>query len=471
MQILYSKLSYNYLHMSLSSYNQKKQKIIDQFSELSCGPGSGSVRLSKTTSNLFRTRTSSKLKSLDVRSLNTVIKIDVNDMAVEVEGMTTFEDLVDATLLHGMIPLVVPELKTITIGGGVSGLAIESSSFKYGLAHESVQEMDVLLASGKVVTCTSDNEYKDLFYGLPNSYGTLGYILKVTTKLRKVAPYIQLKHLRFNNPKSYFKELNTISTTKKYDGQAVDFIDGTIFGPDELYITLGFDVDQAPYISDYTGKQIYYQSIRERDEDYLTIYDYIWRWDTDWFWCSRIIKADKPLVRRLLGKKHLNSRTYSKLLHLENHYHIGKWIAKMQRNKLGESIIQDVQVPILNAEKFFSFFQTKIGIKPVWVCPTKAKTKDWPYSLYPMDPSSLYINFGFWDSVQTTMDPDEGYFNKLIEHKVESLSGMKSLYSTSYYKRSNFEDLYNYPAHRKLKQSYDKTARFKDLYEKCVLRQ
>jgi len=457
--------------MSLSSYNQKKQRIIDQFLEIARQPGLGSLRLGKTTSNLFRDRRKSNLKSLDVRSLNQVIKIDAKAMTVEVEGMTTFEDLVDATLLKGMIPLVVPELKTITIGGGVSGLAIESSSFKYGLVHESVQEMEVLLASGEVVTCRFDNEYKGLFYGLPNSYGTLGYILKVTTKLRKVSPYVQLKHLRFNNSKSYFKELNTLSTTKKYDSRTIDFIDGTIFGPDELYITLGFDIDDAPYTSDYTDKQIYYQSIRQRDEDYLSIYDYIWRWDTDWFWCSRIIKADKPLVRRLLGKKHLNSRTYSKLLRLENHYHIGKWIAKVQLNRPGESIIQDVEVPISSAEKFINFFQTEIGIKPVWVCPTKATTKDWPYSLYPMDPSSLYINFGFWDSVQTTMDPDEGYYNKLIEYSVEKLGGMKSLYSTSYYERTHFERLYNYTVYRKLKQRYDKNGRFKDLYEKCILRQ
>jgi FAD/FMN-containing dehydrogenase len=457
--------------MSLSNYNLKKQRIIDQFSELVKEPGVGSLRLSKTTSNLFRDRSSSKLKSLNVRSLNQVININVKDMTVEVEGMTTFEDLVDATLAQGMIPLVVPELKTITIGGGVSGLAIESSSFKYGLVHESVNEMDVLLASGKIVTCRSDNEYKDLFYGLPNSYGTLGYILKVTTKLRKAAPYVQLKHLHFNDSKSYFKELDNLSTTKKYDSRNIDFIDGTIFGLDELYITLGFGVDEAPYISDYTGKQVYYQSIRKRDEDYLSIYGYIWRWDTDWFWCSRIIKADKPLVRRLLGRKHLNSQTYSNLLRLENRYHIGKWIAKLQRNSLGESIIQDVEVPISNAEKFYSFFQSKIGITPVWVCPTKAITNDWPYSLYPMDSSSLYINFGFWDSVQTTMNPDKGYYNKLIEHTVKNLSGMKSLYSTSYYERSNFEELYNYPVYRTLKQAYDKNARFKDLYEKCVLRQ
>jgi len=69
------------------------------------------------------------------------------------------------------------------------------------------------------------------------------------------------------------------------------------------------------------------------------------------------------------------------------------------------------------------------------------------------------------------MDPDEGYYNKLIEYSVEKLGGMKSLYSTSYYERTHFERLYNYTVYRKLKQRYDKNGRFKDLYEKCILRQ
>jgi FAD/FMN-containing dehydrogenase len=453
--------------MPSETYEQKKQKLVDRFLELSRTPDTA-VGLGKTTSNLFRDRTKSSVKPLDVRHFNQVITIDTKALTVEVEGMTTFEELVDATLAHGLLPLVVPELKTITIGGAVSGLAIESSSFKYGLVHESVLEMEVMLASGEVVTCRPDNTYRDLFYGLPNSYGTLGYVLKVTTKLRPAKPYIRLQHLRFDDPETYFKSLNTIATTQKYQHQSLSFLDGTIFSPTELYLTLGFDSDTAPYTSDYTGQRIYYQSIRSRQEDYLSSYDYIWRWDTDWFWCSRIIKADKPAIRRLLGKRHLNSRTYGALMRLERRYQVAARIGRLQHHTPGESIIQDVEIPIANAEDFLEFFQAEIGIRPIWVCPTKATTKTWPYPLYPMDPASLYVNFGFWDTVPTSFDPNKGHYNKLIEATVEKLGGMKSLYSTSYYNRPRFEKLYNYAAYRKLKQHYDGQSRFKDLYEKCV---
>src|SRR5215212_2499452 len=66
-----------------------------------------------------------------------------------VQGMTTYEDLVDATLAHGLMPFVVPQLKTITLGGAVTGLGIEASSWRNGLPHESVRSIDVLTGDGR----------------------------------------------------------------------------------------------------------------------------------------------------------------------------------------------------------------------------------------------------------------------------------------------------------------------------------
>src|ERR671915_603898 len=105
-------------------------------------------------------------------------------------------DIVAATLANGLMPLVVPQLKTITLGGAVTGLGIESSSFRHGLPHESVLEMDVLTADGEVVTVTPDGEHAELFAGFANSYGTLGYALRLKIELQPVAPYVRLEHRR-----------------------------------------------------------------------------------------------------------------------------------------------------------------------------------------------------------------------------------------------------------------------------------
>ena len=110
-------------------------------------PAGAPVRLAKKTSNLFRPRATNAAPGLDVSGLDGVIEVDVAGQTAQVQGMCTYEHLVDATLPHGLIPYVVPQLKTITLGGAVTGLGIESTSFRSGLPHESVVEMDVFTGS------------------------------------------------------------------------------------------------------------------------------------------------------------------------------------------------------------------------------------------------------------------------------------------------------------------------------------
>ena len=156
-------------------------------------PPTATVRLAKPTSNLFRARAKSNAKGLDTSGLTGVIAVDPDARTADVAGMCTYEDLVAATL-----PLVVPQLKTITLGGAVTGLGIESTSFRNGLPHESVLEMDILTGSGEVVTA-SPEQNTDLFRAFANSYGTLGYSFRLKIELEPVKPFVALKHLRFHS--------------------------------------------------------------------------------------------------------------------------------------------------------------------------------------------------------------------------------------------------------------------------------
>ena len=94
--------------------------------------------------------------------------------------------------------------KSITVGGALVGVGIESTSFKCGLMHESVVEVEVLLANGTTVIATADNEHKDLFFALPNSYGTLGYALRVVMKVLPVKSYVKMTYEHFENPAEYY---------------------------------------------------------------------------------------------------------------------------------------------------------------------------------------------------------------------------------------------------------------------------
>jgi FAD/FMN-containing dehydrogenase len=292
-----------------TGYQKKKESLAAQL-RAARAADPGPLALQKETSNLFRDRAAAPRRRLDVRAFNEVILVDRENNFVESEGMATYEALVDACLPHGVMPAVVPQLKTITLGGALAGVGIESSSHRQGLVHDTVLETDVLLGDGRIVTCSPGNENADLFFGFPNSYGTLGYALRVKAKTIPVKPYVRLQHLRFSDGKLFFQALETYLR----EG-AVDFVDGVVFEPGKMFISLGRFVDEAPYVSDYTYEKIYYRSIAERTEDYLTVKDYLWRWDTDWFWCSKNVGAQNGFLRKFLfGKRNLGSKTYTRIM-------------------------------------------------------------------------------------------------------------------------------------------------------------
>jgi FAD/FMN-containing dehydrogenase len=423
----------------------------------------GPIRLRKDTSNLFRERRRHDGASLDARAFDHVLAVRPDEGWVDAEGLVTFDRMVDLTLPHGVMPAVVPELKTITLGGAAAGVGIEASSFRHGLVHEALLEIDVLTGSGEVLTCRRDNAHADLFYGFPNSYGTLGYALRLRMRTVPTGPYVAVQRQRHADAGAFFAALAAACESD------ADFVDGVAFAPGELVINTGRFVAAAPYASDYTFERIFYRSIRERDTDYLTTRHFIWRWDTDWFWCSKNLGAQNPLVRRLLGPKRLGSRTYQKVMRWNARWQVTGRLDRLRHGHV-ESVIQDVDVPIEAAARFLEFFQREIGIAPLWICPLRTGPDAERFVLYPTRPSALYVNFGFWDVVRRRDPYPPGRFNRLVEQEVASLRGIKSLYSDSYYTREAFDATYGGDAYRALKRRYDPDGAFPALYEKCVLK-
>ncbi len=458
-------------------------------------PAGVAVRLAKPTSNLFRfrdpavpaktTRSTSTVhpgdragsgkhadaqaaRMLDVSAFTRVIHVDAAAKTAIVGGMTTYEDLCDATLAHNLMPLVVPQLQTITLGGAVTGLGIESTSFRNGLPHESVTEMQILTGDGRVVVATQDNEHRDLFSGFPNSYGTLGYSLALTIELEPVEPYVHLRHFAFNDPGSCMEAIEEIVRSLSYQGHRADFLDGTAFSTKELYLTVGaFTAKSPPWLSDYTGQQIYYQSLRQSREDFLRVKEYIWRWDTDWFWCSRPFGVQNKTIRRLWPRRYRRSDVYRKLVAIDQKYGLTAILNEKRHLPQREMVVQDVEIPVGRGREFLEFFESKVGMKPVWMCPLRLRgERDWP--LYPLRPGELYVNFGFWGTAPLPAGRHDGYYNQMVEEEVGALGGHKSLYSTAFYSEDEFRNRYNGDVYDRLKADYDGDARLLGLYDKCV---
>jgi len=443
-------------------------------------PDGAPVRLAKRTSNLFRFRDPlprsaagqrpggpAATPGLDVSAFTRVLHVDPRARAAVVGGMTTYEDLADATLRHGLMPLVVPQLKTITLGGAVTGLGIESTSLRNGLPHESVTAMEILTGDGRVVTAAPVGEHADLFRGFPNSYGTLGYALSLTIELEPVQPFVHLRHFAFTTPEACMEAVGQIAADGSLHGHRADFVDGTAFSLDEIHLTVGAYSDVAPWRSDYTGQHIYYQSVRGPREDFLTIRDYLWRWDTDWFWCSRPFGVQHPVIRRLWPRRYRRSDVYRALVAFDRRHRLYDTFNANRGRPPREAVIQDVEIPLGRCAEFLRFFCAEVGMSPVWLCPLRLRSAS-PWPLYPLEPGTPYVNFGFWGTVPLPPGRADGYHNRVVEAQVAALGGSKGLYSTSFYSEDEFWAAYNGPAYARLKHAYDGAGRLAGLYDKCV---
>ncbi|HVZ12111.1 MAG TPA: FAD-binding protein [Patescibacteria group bacterium] len=433
------------------THNAKVKRLVADFKR-----AKGSVSLAKKTSHLFRPleKTAHRLQVEDFCDV-----LSVKDGVVDVEGMASIEQTVTETLKYGYMPRVSMELKHITVGGATCGVGIESSSFKYGLFHQNVTEMEILTPKGEVIVCTPTKN-SDLFYGIPNSYGTLGYILRLKIKLKKVKKYVHLEYLHYNRQDKFLTDYKELSDSK----QKHDFIEGLVYSPKSFVVSIGTFVDEAPYSNDYTHMKSYYKSVEERNEDYLETGHFIFRWDPDWFWGSKGNIFGFAPFRLIFGKWLLNSANYMKYLRLEQKYKIREKFPMIWPDKL-ESLIQDILIPKENLSEYLKFLITKIQIFPIWLCAVDAVPS---FKLFPTK-KNMYVDFGFW-SARPLKASDPGYWNKLVESKTREEKGVKSLYSDVFYEEKDFWKNTDKAYYDKLKAKYDPDHRLKNLYEKTITR-
>src|SRR3954470_2898486 len=146
----------------LAGYEEKKRRLTE-----SLRASAGGVSLCKrTSSNLFRYQPRrSGGRRVDLSGFNRVLRVNAASRTLEVEGLATFESIVDHTLPLGLVPLITPELKHITIGGAIVGIGIESNCYRHGFVHDGMLEAEVLVPDGRIVACSAERE-PDLFRAL-----------------------------------------------------------------------------------------------------------------------------------------------------------------------------------------------------------------------------------------------------------------------------------------------------------------
>lgn len=415
----------------------------------------------KTASNLFRydSKEEAKAREVDLSEFNQPLYLDEKAQALDVQGLATYETVVKYTVQRGFLPTVAPGFKQITVGGALVGVAIESTCYKYGFAHDGLLEADVLLPDGKIVTCSPTNEFADLFYGLGNSYGTLGYILRAKIRVVPVTPYVALHTESYDDTGS----LLTAMEAAMHDPE-IEYIESATYSPNRLYLTTGKQVEQPGPLLNIYGPTIFYKKISQPGDLWLTTEDYVFRYDPEWFWGL----PEGPLytIFRYLAPKSLRNSGFYKRQYAKN----AARAAREGRSALPddlEHLIQDWQVPWKYAKEILDFALANIDIrnKPWLLTPIVSPGKA---TAYPIKPNELYFNLGCYTFAKKKPGQEAYYNTKVMDRFCFEHEGIKMLYSTTFITEEAFDRLYAGEARRALKQKYDPRNLLPNLYQRVA---
>ena len=390
-------------------------------------------------------------RKLDVRDLSHILEIDVEQRTCSAEPGVTFSELVKRTLPNGLVPMLVPELETITIGGAVSGCAVESMAYKHGGFHDSCLEYEIVTAAGEILNCSRE-ENADIFDMIHGSYGTLGLITKLKFRLIPSKPFVRLEYQHFDTFETFSEQM-----FRQCVAPDVAFVDAIVHSRNQFVLCLGRFVDEAPYTSKYTGKNIYYRSTISRREDYLTTYDYLFRYDTDCHWATRTIPGMGSKIGRVLfGKLFLGS---TKLL---------KWsqrlrpILKYQKHL---PVVIDLFIPKRRFAEFYEWYENAIGYYPLWLVPYRMPAPyPWVSDAHQARASdNFYVDFAIYG---LNNDRPNVNYSKLLEDKTFEFGGIKTLISENHYDEATFWAIYSRERYERVKRRTDPQNLLRGLYEK-----
>lgn len=386
-------------------------------------------------------------RKIDVSALNEILEINAARQTCIAEPGVTFEDLVAATLRHGLVPAVVPELKAITVGGAVSGCALESSSFRVGGFHDGCLEYEAITGRGEILTCERDGANASVFEMLHGAFGTLGILSRLTFRLVPAKPFVKVVYERHASHQAYAAAIQ-----RHFEAADADFVDGLIHSPREWILSVGRFVDEAPYTHAYDWTRVYFRSTRTRTENYLRTPDYFFRYDH-----GVTTVHPRTFVGRLLFGKVLGS---TQLLAIANRLH----------RLMGTErpvVTVDLFLPFSRFGDFMDWYEREVNHFPLWCVPYRVLR---PYAWL----SDRFVS-GMQDAlfldlaVYGMRQPRGANVYRLFEEKLLELGGLKTLISNNYYSEDEFWRTWNRGRYEEAKARTDPDNVFRDLYEKTCL--
>lgn len=441
-------------NLEMLTHNQTVQEIRNQLR--SFHKQKKKVRIYHGTATTTRKINFKKGEIIDISTLNRVLEINQKEKYLVAEPNVSMEKLFKESIKVGLIPPVVTESPSITIGGAIQGGAGESGSFKWGAFHEICSEYEIVLGNGDIVIA-SKIKNSELFWGIHCSYGTLGIITKIKLKLIPAKKFVHVIYYRTKNFSS------TLKTIRKYAYEPIDFIESMMFSKKQGVVMVGKYADHKDLVIQKFTRAFdewYYIHVKkiadkhEKYEELVPIKDYIFRHNRGVFWTGEYILKwlHIPFNRftRFLFNPVLNYKAASRLI--------------QDINLSSKYIVQDLCIPEKNVLPFLEFSDKKTKIYPIFLVPAFPSGHDDKLSPGFLK-TDLFIDVCLYKMIKA--DYSKIYkLNVEIEDEIRRLGGRKWFYAHVYYSKKDFWDIYDKNWYEKLRQKCHAKEVFPDVYEK-----
>ncbi|MEC4747043.1 FAD-binding protein [Methylomicrobium sp. Wu6] len=408
-------------------------------------------------------------RKIDV-GLYDILEIDEQRGIVRVEPLATMGQISRSLISRGWTLPVVPELDSLTVGGLIMGFGVETSSHKYGLFQHICASFEVVTAEGRLVKC-SPSENSDLFYQIPWSHGTLGFLVAAEVKIIPVKKYVRL-HYR---PVYSLDAMVSVFEQASRDTENNDFVEALVYSRDQAVIMVGTFADTVgadgslnaigrwyqPWF--YKHVQTYLQQGKERVE-YLPVRDYFHRHTRSYFWAMEEIIAfgNHPIFRALLGWALPPSIELLKYTETET--------TRRLREKF--HVVQDMLMPIRYLKQSIDYFDAHFRLYPLWLSPMVIKDNGGqPGFVHPFRTEEgavdeMYVDIGAYGTPDKK-DFDNAVALPLLEKFVIEHRGYQALYARTFMSREDFRTMFDHAGYDLLRERlpYCRQA-FDEVYDK-----
>lgn len=399
--------------------------------------------------------------------LNEILELDTHRRIVRVEPRVNMGQLMRLLLPMGWTLPVLPELEDLTVGGLIMGYGIATSSHKYGLFADTVKACEVVLADGRVVRA-SPEENADLFYALPSSYGAHGLLTAVELPIIECKPYVKLDY----QPVYSLDEACRVFAEASERENPPEFVEGLMFSRDRGVILTGDFADSNEGMInpvDRWYKPWFYkhaESFLDRGSatELIPLIDYYRRYNRSLYFHAELLVpfGNEPLFRYPLGWLMPPKVSFMKLTQTE----------RIREFRDARNVVQDALVPMRLMREGIDLFHEQFDCYPLWLCPHQTyRTK--PQGLIAPSPdageSEMFVDLGAWQVpgyVRRNVPWDGHEAVRGMEKWLRENNGYQCLYAVSEQSREEFWQMFDRKLYDDVRSKYGGQEGFLDVYDK-----